>query len=201
MGRISRGAGNNVMEKRMKGVTRKGVLAGGLMGLALLLSGCAGDPISVPTTPDAGYNGLGGADGMGGAGGLGLDGVSGGALGASTLPGTSIRDRVLFAVDQSTLSAEAIGILNQQIGWLARNSGQITIEGHADERGTRDYNFQLGASRASAVRNYMVSQGIPDSRISIITYGRERPVATCAEESCFAQNRRAVTVVAGSPGA
>ncbi len=182
----------------MKEKTRSGFLAGGMLALVLALAGCAGDPINVPMSADPGYNGLGG-DGMGGAGGLGLDGVTGGALGASTLPGTSISDRVLFAVDQSTLSAEAIGILNQQIGWLGQNTGQITIEGHADERGTRDYNFQLGASRASAVRNYMVSQGVPDSRISIITFGRERPIATCAEESCFAQNRRAVTVVA-QPG-
>ena len=162
---------------------------------AFLVAGCAGDPITVPTTPDAGFNG---ADGMGA--GAGLDGVTGGAYGG-TLPGTTISDRVLFAVDQSTLSAEAIGTLNQQIGWLTQNPGQITIEGHADERGTRDYNFQLGSSRASAVRNYMVSQGVPDGRISIITYGRERPVATCPEESCFAQNRRAVTVVTGGPGA
>ena len=88
---------------------------------------------------------------------------------------------MLFAVDQTTLSAEAIGILNAQIGWLTQNpTVPILIEGHADERGTGEYNMALGSSRASAVRNYMVSQGIPDSRISIITYGRERPVATCA---------------------
>ena len=87
---------------------------------------------------------------------------------------------MLFAVDQTTLSAEAIGILNAQVGWLTQNpTPPILIEGHADERGTGEYNMALGSSRASAVRNYMVSQGIPDSRISIITYGRERPVATC----------------------
>jgi peptidoglycan-associated lipoprotein len=74
----------------------------------------------------------------------------------------------------------------------------IEIQGHADERGTGEYNMALGSSRASSVRNYMVSQGISDSRISIITFGRERPVATCPEESCFAQNRRAVTVVTGT---
>lgn len=176
------------MERKM----RNGFVRGGLLAAALALAGCAGGAIDVPSSADPGYNGL-GVDGAGG--GFGIDGVSGGALGSSTLPGTSISDRVLFAVDQSTLSAEATGILNQQIGWLNQNSGQITIEGHADERGTRDYNFQLGSSRASAVRNYMVSQGIPDARISIITYGRERPAATCAEESCFARNRRAVTVV------
>ena len=114
----------------------------------------------------------------------------------------SISDRVLFAVDQTTLSAEAIGTLNAQVGWLNANpTAPILIEGHADERGTSEYNMALGSSRASAVRNYMVSQGIPDSRISIITYGRERPIATCADESCFSQNRRAVTVVTGGAGA
>jgi peptidoglycan-associated lipoprotein len=95
-----------------------------------------------------------------------------------------------------------MGILDAQIGWLAANPTlPILIEGHADERGTGEYNMALGASRASAVRNYMVSWGIPDTRISIITFGRERPVATCADESCFAQNRRAVTVVTGGAGA
>ena len=96
---------------------------------------------------------------------------------------------------------EAIGILNAQVGWLTQNpAAPILIEGHADERGTGEYNMALGSSRASAVRNYMVSQGIPDSRISIITYGRERPVATCDNESCWSQNRRAVTVVTGGAG-
>ena len=138
---------------------------------------------------------------MGGDGTLGGAGLAG-AGGGGTLPGSTVSDRVLFAVDQSTLSPEAIGVLNAQIGWLQANPGApILIEGHADERGTTEYNLALGSSRASAVRNYMVSQGIPDSRISIITYGRERPVATCADESCFAQNRRAVTVVTGGTGA
>ncbi|MFO1104842.1 MAG: OmpA family protein [Amaricoccus sp.] len=166
----------------------------GLLAILLAAAGCSQKPIDMPTSPDLGYNGTAGSGLAGGADALG------GAVGASTLPGSTISDRVLFAVDQSTLSAEAIGTLNQQVGWLTQNPGAVTIEGHADERGTRDYNFQLGSSRASAVRNYMVSQGIPDSRISIITYGRERPVATCPEESCFAQNRRAVTVVSGGAG-
>jgi peptidoglycan-associated lipoprotein len=166
---------------------------GALVLVGLLAAGCGGRDVTIPGSPDAGYSG---------AGGMGLDGVGTSALGGGTLPGTSISDRVQFAVDQSTLSAEAIGILNAQVGWLTQNpSAPILIEGHADERGTGEYNMALGSSRASAVRNYMVSQGIPDGRISIITYGRERPVATCPEESCFAQNRRAVTVVTGGPGA
>jgi peptidoglycan-associated lipoprotein len=164
---------------------------GALMLVALLAAGCARN--SDVTIPDAGYSG---------AGGFGTDGVGTTGLGGGTLPGTSISDRVLFSVDQATLSGEAIGILNAQVGWLTQNpTTPILIEGHADERGTGEYNMALGSSRASAVRNHMVSQGIPDGRISIITYGRERPVATCPEESCFAQNRRAVTVVTGGPGA
>jgi peptidoglycan-associated lipoprotein len=167
-----------------------------LLAAALLAAGCGSR--NSTTVPDD----LGGAGFSGTEGTLGADALGGGALGGGTLPGTSISDRVLFAVDQTTLSPEAIGMLNQQIGWLTQNPGlPVLIEGHADERGTSEYNMALGSSRASAVRNYMVSQGVPDSRISIITYGRERPIATCPDESCFSQNRRAVTVVTGGAGA
>jgi peptidoglycan-associated lipoprotein len=169
----------------------------GLLGLALLAAGCSrmgGDP--VPYGSNAGYSGA-------APGALGADAFGTGALaGGGVLPGTQISDRVLFLVDQGTLTPEAMGILDAQIGWLNANpAAPILIEGHADERGTGEYNMALGASRASAVRNYMVTQGVSDTRISIITYGRERPVATCPEESCFAQNRRAVTVVTGGAGA
>jgi peptidoglycan-associated lipoprotein len=137
---------------------------------------------------------------VGGLGGTDAFGVA--PVGGGTLPGTSISDRVLFAVDQSTLSPQAIAIIDQQVGWLLANSGgPIEIEGHADERGTEQYNIQLGARRAAAVRDYMVSRGVPDSRISTNTFGRARPVATCPDESCWSQNRRAVTVVSAAPGA
>lgn len=166
------------------------------LGIGLLLAACAGNRVTVP---EAGYGtGFSGTQGtLGGAGGF-----STGAAGTgSTLPGTSIGDTVLFAVDSSSLSPSATSILDAQIGWMRQNAtSPIRIEGHADERGTGEYNLALGSARASAVRNYMVSQGIPDPRISIITFGRERPVATCADESCFAQNRRAVTVVTGGAG-
>ena len=177
-------------------VTKMKFHTGGLLALSILVAACSGrGDVTVPTgTGFSGTDGTIGVEGMGG-------GYGAGGVGSSTLPGTQISDRVLFAVDQSTLSAEAIGTLNQQISWLSQNPGApILIEGHADERGTGEYNMALGASRASAVRNYMVSQGIPDQRISIITYGRERPVATCPSESCWAQNRRAVTVVTGGAG-
>ena len=166
-----------------------------LIAAALLAAGCARNaPIDVPSLPDPGYSGLGpgaGADGFG----------AGGAVSGGTLPGSAIADTVLFEVDQTTLTAAARGTLDAQVGWLTQNpQGPIEIQGHADERGTREYNLALGSGRASAVRNYLVSRGVPDGRVSIITFGRERPAATCAEERCWAQNRRAVTVVSPGPG-
>ena len=171
--------------------------AGGLLAMALLAAACARRDAVVPTAPMAGY--------AGGGAGLGTGADLGGGLGADaqivggTLPGTSISDTVLFPVDQNTLTPAAIATLDAQIGWLQQNPAvPVEIQGHADERGTREYNLALGSARASAVRNYMVSQGIADSRVSVITFGRERPIATCAEESCWAQNRRAVTVATGA---
>jgi peptidoglycan-associated lipoprotein len=168
-----------------------------LLALTLIVAGCAGGRGGPGA--DAFSEGTGTGFSGGGAG----AGVPAGAGGLSTsfLPGTSISDRVFFAVDQATLSPEASAVIDAQVGWLQANPGMpILVEGHADERGTREYNLALGARRASAVRNYMVAQGIPDARISTITFGRERPVATCSDESCFTQNRRAVTVVTGTPG-
>ncbi len=108
----------------------------------------------------------------------------------------TIGDRVFFAVDQSTLSPQAMQVLDGQAQWLMTNSSYlIVIEGHADEQGTREYNVALGARRANAVREYLVSRGVPGDRLRTISYGKERPVATCADDSCYSQNRRAVTVI------
>ena len=113
----------------------------------------------------------------------------------------SIGDTVLFAVDQSTLSAEGIQLLQAQASWLNENGDNpITVEGHADEQGTREYNLALGARRATAVRNYLVSQGVNESRLSIVTYGKERPLEVCSSEKCWSKNRRSVTVVSGGLG-
>jgi len=113
----------------------------------------------------------------------------------------SIGDRVLFAVDQSTLSAEAQSILAAQAQWLLSNPEYVAlVEGHADEQGTREYNLALGARRASAVRDYLVSQGVPNSRLSTVSYGKERPLEICSDEACYSQNRRAVTVVSAGTG-
>lgn len=108
----------------------------------------------------------------------------------------SVGDRVFFGTDQYSLNAEAQQILQRQASWLANNPGKtVTIEGHADERGTRAYNLALGASRADSVRNYLISLGIQPSRLTTVSYGKERPVETCSNESCWFVNRRAVTVV------
>lgn len=109
----------------------------------------------------------------------------------------TIGDRVLFQVDQSTLTPTAISTLDGQANWLLANTSYTTtIEGHADEQGTREYNLALGARRANAVRDYLVSKGIADNRIDIVTYGKERPLAVCSTEECWSKNRRAVTLVA-----
>ena len=108
----------------------------------------------------------------------------------------TIGDRVLFEVDTSTLTAAGRATLDGQAGWLATNSDYLAvIEGHADEQGTREYNLALGARRANAAREYLVSQGLAASRIRTVSYGKERPLEVCSAESCYAQNRRAVTII------
>ncbi|HIP22432.1 MAG TPA: peptidoglycan-associated lipoprotein Pal, partial [Rhodobacteraceae bacterium] len=114
---------------------------------------------------------------------------------------TTIGDTVLFVVNQATLTNEAKGILDAQVAWLNQYPARtITVEGHADEQGTREYNLALGARRAAAVRNYMVAAGLLETRLSIVSYGKERPIQVCSTEACWSQNRRSVTVVAGGLG-
>jgi len=111
-----------------------------------------------------------------------------------------VGDRVFFATDQFALDAEAQDILSRQAEWLRRNGATtVRVEGHADERGTREYNLALGARRANSVKNFLIGVGVPEGRIETVSYGKERPVATCSEPRCWSQNRRAVTVVAGAP--
>lgn len=128
----------------------------------------------------------------------GVDGAMGGVNDPASPAyfSQTVGDRVLFAVDQSTLTPEAMVTLNGQAQWLLTNSDYLAvIEGHADEQGTREYNLALGARRANAVREYLISQGVPASRIRTVSYGKERPIAVCSDESCYTQNRRAVTVI------
>lgn len=107
-----------------------------------------------------------------------------------------IGDTVYFTTDSTVLSAEAEQILAGQARWLSQYGNYaILIEGHADERGTREYNIALGAKRAAAAKDYLISRGVQPNRIRTVSYGKERPVAVCADISCWSQNRRAVTVL------
>ena len=111
----------------------------------------------------------------------------------------NVGDRVFFESDQTDLTPQATATLDKQIQWLQTYSRYtFTIEGHADERGTREYNIALGARRAQSVRTYMASHGIDPGRMRTISYGKERPVAVCNDISCWSQNRRAVTVLNAS---
>jgi len=123
--------------------------------------------------------------------------------GTTTVPGSRAdflqqagSDTVHFATDASDIDSEAQSILTRQAAWLAKFPNiSVTIEGHCDERGTREYNLALGDRRANAAKNFLVNAGVSASRLSVISYGKERPVATGSDEGAWAQNRRAVTVV------
>ena len=132
---------------------------------------------------------------------LAPDALSGGKYGSAT-PGSqrdftqNVGDIVYFSTDQTDLTPEATQTLAKQSQWLQQYPQYtITIEGHADERGTREYNIALGAKRATSVRNYLAQNGINAQRIRTISYGKERPVAVCDDISCWSQNRRAQTVL------
>lgn len=173
-----------------------------MISKALLLVAILG--LAACQNPRGGGFGEGGAGGAGGLGG----GVTTGGLDDPGNPASpayfkqTIGDRVLFAVDQSTLSPEARSTLTQQAGWLQANSDYaIIIEGHADEQGTREYNLALGARRANSVQEFLISQGIAPSRLRTVSYGKERPIEICSDESCYSRNRRAVTVISTGAGA
>ena len=111
----------------------------------------------------------------------------------------NVGDRVFFESDSSELTPQAVATLEKQAQWLrSYHQYAFLIEGHADERGTREYNIALGARRAQAVRDYLVSRGVSGQRMRTISYGKERPVAVCNDISCWSQNRRAVTVLNAS---
>ena len=154
----------------------------GILSALVLLGACSSTPEPPPGGPQS-------------PGGPGTGSRSG-------LPGSqqdleaSAGDRVFFAFDRSDITPEAQQILARQADWLRRYPNvTVTIEGHADERGTREYNLALGERRAQAVKNVLVAMGIPASRISTISYGKERPAVVGSSEEAYAQNRRAVTTV------
>ena len=108
----------------------------------------------------------------------------------------NVGDRVFFESDSTELTVQSRGTLDKQAQWLQQYGNYtFTIEGHADERGTREYNIALGARRAQAVRDYLASRGVQPGRMRTVSYGKERPVAVCNDISCWSQNRRAVTVL------
>ena len=139
----------------------------------------------------------------GGGGGFGADGGAG-SVSDPTSPAyfnQTVGDRVLFEVDQSTLTPEGMATLDGQADWLLRNTAySALIEGHADEQGTREYNIALGARRAEAVQTYLISRGVSPARLNTISYGKERPLEICSDESCYRQNRRAVSVITAGAG-
>jgi peptidoglycan-associated lipoprotein len=131
---------------------------------------------------------------------LGAGGVAAGAPGSYQDFAGNVGDRVFFETDSTELTPTGQATLDKQAVWLGRYANYtFTIEGHADERGTREYNFALGARRAETTKNYLIAKGVAASRMKTISYGKERPVAVCNDISCWSQNRRAVTVLAGAP--
>ena len=149
-----------------------------VLGAALAIAACAKNPAEEP-------------------GALANAGVA--APGSPRDFAVNVGDRVFFDSDSSELSPTAQATLDKQARWLQQYARyNFTVEGHADERGTREYNFALGARRAEAAKQYLVARGISVARIHTISYGKERPVAVCNDISCWSQNRRAVTVLAGT---
>ena len=145
-----------------------------LFGFALALAACANNP----NQNAAGYGG------------------AGGPPGSPQEFVVAVGDRVFFESDQTDLTPQARATLDRQAQWLQQwNRYTFTIEGHADERGTREYNIALGARRAEAVRTYLVQQGVPASRIDTISFGKERPIAQGSNEEAWARNRNAHTAI------
>jgi peptidoglycan-associated lipoprotein len=166
-----------------------------LCAALLLLAGCS----SPDERPQSGLE-----EGAGGAAG-GRSGIASSELAGQPTPGTqedlavSVGDRVLFEYDSAVLSSQATGILDRQAAWLKQYPDVVvTIEGHTDERGTTEYNLALGDRRANAVKNYLVALGISSQRVLTISNAEERPAEPGHDEAAWAQNRRAVTVVAAT---
>ncbi len=161
-----------------------------IFAVMILVTGCSS------TDDEASMDGS--ATGVAGAGQEGLNDVYGGAV----TPGTqadlevNVGDKVFFGYDRYDLSPEGRAILDKQAQWLAQYSTlSVTIEGHADERGTREYNLALGERRANAIKNYLVALGVDGARLNTISYGKERPLVGGADETSWAQNRRGATKV------
>lgn len=135
-------------------------------------------------------------EGAGGAGGAGGYGAGGTGPGSQADLEQNVGDRVFFGYNSSTLSSAAQATLQRQSEWLKQYGNlNVVVEGHADERGTRAYNLALGERRAAAARNYLLSLGVASSRVTVVSYGKERPAVLGSNEEAWAQNRRAATVI------
>jgi peptidoglycan-associated lipoprotein len=156
----------------------------GAVAAALLLAACTDKPKAMDTAPPPGNSMT--------------------SSTSSIVPGSAedlkvnVGDTVHFDYDAYAVTDEGRGILQRQAAWLQKYpSVRITVEGHCDERGTREYNLALGARRANAVKEYLVSLGVSAGRLDTISYGKERPICTESDESCYAQNRRGVSTITG----
>ncbi len=164
-----------------------------LLAALLLVSACATDPEDTD-----------GQTGGGAAAQTTTGGSASGSAPVQVVPGSiqdfivNVGDRVFFDFDSSTLTAKAQETLDKQAAWLSRiSTATITVEGHADERGTREYNLALGDRRANAVKDYLISKGIAANRVKTISYGKERPAVLGSNEWAWSQNRRSVTTITG----
>ncbi len=157
-----------------------------LLASSLALAGCASTPKDLPPPPQPNTS----------------TNTNGPSQPSGPVPGSQadflasvVSDTILFDTDRYNVDAQDQGTLQSQAQWLSRYPGKsVTIEGHCDERGTRDYNIALGERRANAAKNYLVSVGIDAARITTVSYGKERPIALGSDEESWARNRRAVTM-------
>jgi peptidoglycan-associated lipoprotein len=157
-----------------------------LLTSALVIAGCSSDPATTPSSASSLSSSTGASS----------------SVGTNSLKyfNETVGDSVFFETDSSTLSSEAQATLQRQAQWLKINKAtKIVVEGHADERGTREYNIALGARRAAATRSFLQNLGVESSRLKTVSYGKERPVDACSSETCWTVNRRSVSVVEGAP--
>ncbi|WP_138933181.1 peptidoglycan-associated lipoprotein Pal [Roseovarius arcticus] len=160
---------------------------------------CAGLSLAACTNPDRFGDDAAGLNGGIGANGAGMAGSASDPTSPAYFQQT-VGDRILFVIDTYNLTPDAQRTLDGQAQWLLTNRDyNAVVEGHADEQGTREYNLALGARRANSVQEYLLTQGVPASRLRTVSYGKERPIEICSNEACYAQNRRAVTVISASP--
>lgn len=161
------------------------------LAVAALLAACSNASEENGGATGAGMN-SGSAGGMGGS----SSSMNGPAPGSAEEFMTVVGDRVFFGLDKYTVSPEGQAILRNQATWLKRYPNRsLVIEGHADERGTREYNLALGERRATSVRDFLAAQGIAPQRLRVVSYGKERPACAQSSEECWSMNRRGVSVL------